>query len=91
MIYLLTWNEVNVPIYIAFLELSWTVFTFAHAGVQNVQQLYVFRFLYVYCPSRFWRGLTFVPVWESSRQGTIQVTSPEHMFAILLILIDYQP
>ncbi|KEF60388.1 uncharacterized protein A1O9_01948 [Exophiala aquamarina CBS 119918] len=37
-------TRVNVPLYIAFLELSWTVFTFAHAGVQNVQQLYVFRF-----------------------------------------------
>jgi ACS family pantothenate transporter-like MFS transporter len=37
-------TRVNVPIYIAFLELSWTVFTFAHAGVHNVTQLYVFRF-----------------------------------------------
>jgi ACS family pantothenate transporter-like MFS transporter len=37
-------TRVNVPLYIAFLELSWTVFTFAHAGVQNVTQLYVFRF-----------------------------------------------
>lgn len=37
-------TRVNVPLYIAFLELSWTVFTFAHAGVHNVTQLYVFRF-----------------------------------------------
>lgn len=40
-------TRVNVPLYIAFLELSWTVFTFAHAGVHNTTQLYVFRFLYV--------------------------------------------
>ncbi|KAH6711887.1 major facilitator superfamily transporter [Leptodontidium sp. MPI-SDFR-AT-0119] len=37
-------TRVNVPLYIAFLELSWTVFTFAHAGVHNTTQLYVFRF-----------------------------------------------
>ena len=39
-------TRVNVPLYVAFLELSWTVFTFAHAGVHNTTQLYVFRFLY---------------------------------------------
>ena len=51
-------TRVNVPLYIAFLEIVWTVFTFAHAGIHNTAQLYVFRFLYVfrsfsaesYCP-----------------------------------------
>ncbi|KAF7536049.1 hypothetical protein G7Z17_g13106 [Cylindrodendrum hubeiense] len=38
-------TRVNAPLYIAFLELGWTIFTFATAGVQNVNQLYVFRFL----------------------------------------------
>lgn len=37
--------QVNAPLYIAFLELSWTIFTFATAGVKDVNQLYVFRFL----------------------------------------------
>ncbi|KAK0711816.1 major facilitator superfamily transporter [Lasiosphaeris hirsuta] len=37
-------TRVSAPLYIAFLELSWTVFTFATAGVKNVNQLYVFRF-----------------------------------------------
>ncbi|KAH7353887.1 major facilitator superfamily transporter [Plectosphaerella cucumerina] len=37
-------TRVNVPLYVAFLELAWTVFTFATAGVKNVTQLYVFRF-----------------------------------------------
>ncbi|RVX74129.1 hypothetical protein B0A52_01961 [Exophiala mesophila] len=37
-------TRVNAPLYIAFIELSWTIFTFATAGVQNVNQLYVFRF-----------------------------------------------
>jgi len=40
-------TRVNVPLYIAFLEVAWTVFTFAHAGIRNTTQLYVFRFLYV--------------------------------------------
>ncbi|KAJ5014692.1 Core trichothecene cluster (CTC) protein 14 [Colletotrichum sp. SAR 10_99] len=39
-------TRVNAPLYIAFLELSWTVFTFATAGVKDVNQLYVFRFFY---------------------------------------------
>lgn len=38
-------KQVNAPLYIAFLEFAWTVFTFAHAGVKDVNQLYVFRFL----------------------------------------------
>ena len=42
---MLTRTQVNVPLYVAFLELSWTVFTFATAGVKDVNQLYVFRFL----------------------------------------------
>nr|XP_036587218.1 major facilitator superfamily transporter [Colletotrichum truncatum]KAF6797949.1 major facilitator superfamily transporter [Colletotrichum truncatum] len=37
-------TQVNAPLYIAFLELAWTIFTFATAGVKNVTQLYVFRF-----------------------------------------------
>ncbi|KAK3323405.1 major facilitator superfamily transporter [Cercophora scortea] len=37
-------TRVNAPLYIAFLELAWTVFTFATAGVKDVNQLYVFRF-----------------------------------------------
>jgi hypothetical protein len=40
-------TRVNVPLYIAFIEIAWTVFTFAHAGIHNTTQLYVFRFLYV--------------------------------------------
>lgn len=43
---LLTQIQVNAPLYIAFLELAWTVFTFATAGVKTINQLYVFRFLY---------------------------------------------
>ncbi|KXH54057.1 major facilitator superfamily transporter [Colletotrichum salicis] len=35
---------VNAPLYIAFLEFAWTVFTFATAGVKDVNQLYVFHF-----------------------------------------------
>jgi ACS family pantothenate transporter-like MFS transporter len=46
---MLTRSQVNAPLYIAFLELSWTVFTFATAGVKDVNQLYIFRFLYVSC------------------------------------------
>lgn len=38
-------KQVNAPLYIAFLEFAWTVFTFAHAGVKDVNQLYIFRFL----------------------------------------------
>lgn len=41
----LTESKVNAPLYIAFLELSWTVFTFATAGVKDIKTLYVFRFL----------------------------------------------
>lgn len=41
-------TRVNVPLYIAFLEFAWTVFTVAHAGIHNTAQLYVFRFLYVF-------------------------------------------
>ncbi|OLN86541.1 Pantothenate transporter liz1-like protein 11 [Colletotrichum chlorophyti] len=37
-------TKVNAPLYIAFLELAWTIFTFATAGVKDVNQLYVFRF-----------------------------------------------
>ncbi|OHE98284.1 major facilitator superfamily transporter [Colletotrichum orchidophilum] len=37
-------TRVNAPLYIAFLEFAWTVFTFATAGVKDVKQLYVFRF-----------------------------------------------
>ncbi|KAI0129894.1 major facilitator superfamily transporter [Xylariales sp. AK1849] len=37
-------TRVNVPLYIAFLEVAWTVFTFATAGVKDVNQLYIFRF-----------------------------------------------
>ncbi|POS75534.1 major facilitator superfamily transporter [Diaporthe helianthi] len=37
-------TRVNVPLYVAFLEFAWTVFTFAHAGVKNVNELYIFRF-----------------------------------------------
>ncbi|OAA60355.1 major facilitator superfamily transporter [Niveomyces insectorum RCEF 264] len=37
-------TRVNVPLYIAFMELAWSAFTFAHAGVRNVNELYVFRF-----------------------------------------------
>ncbi|KXH34014.1 major facilitator superfamily transporter [Colletotrichum simmondsii] len=37
-------TRVNAPLYIAFLEFAWTVFTFATAGVKDVNQLYVFRF-----------------------------------------------
>ncbi|KAF6805439.1 major facilitator superfamily transporter [Colletotrichum sojae] len=37
-------DQVNAPLYIAFLEFAWTVFTFATAGVKDVNQLYVFRF-----------------------------------------------
>ncbi|KAM0229194.1 hypothetical protein ACHAP5_011747 [Fusarium lateritium] len=37
-------TRVNAPLYIAFLEFAWTVFTFATAGVKNVKQLYIFRF-----------------------------------------------
>lgn len=44
---ILTSLQVNAPLYIAFLEFAWTVFTFATAGVKDVNQLYVFRFLYV--------------------------------------------
>lgn len=40
-----TRDQVNAPLYIAFLEFAWTVFTFATAGVKDVNQLYVFRFL----------------------------------------------
>ncbi|KAF4918330.1 Pantothenate transporter liz1 [Colletotrichum viniferum] len=38
-------TRVNAPLHIAFLEFSWTVSTFATAGVKDVNQLYVFRFL----------------------------------------------
>ncbi|KAK3381877.1 major facilitator superfamily transporter [Podospora didyma] len=37
-------TRVNAPLYIAFLELAWTIFTFATAAVKDVNQLYVFRF-----------------------------------------------
>lgn len=39
--------QVSAPYYIAFLEISWTAFTFATAGVKNTQQLYAVRFLSV--------------------------------------------
>jgi ACS family pantothenate transporter-like MFS transporter len=48
-IYLLTGTQVNAPLYIAFLELAWTVFTFATAGVKDVNQLYILRFLCDFC------------------------------------------
>ncbi|CAH0002113.1 unnamed protein product [Clonostachys byssicola] len=37
-------TRVNAPLYIAFLELGWTIFTFATAGAKDVNQIYVFRF-----------------------------------------------
>ncbi|CAK7223969.1 hypothetical protein SBRCBS47491_005388 [Sporothrix bragantina] len=37
-------TRVNVPLYIAFLEFAWSAFTFAHAGIKTVNQLYCFRF-----------------------------------------------
>ncbi|KAK1978603.1 major facilitator superfamily transporter [Colletotrichum cereale] len=37
-------TRVHAPLYIAFLEFAWTVFTFATAAVKDVNQLYVFRF-----------------------------------------------
>ncbi|WVR06182.1 hypothetical protein IAU60_003212 [Kwoniella sp. DSM 27419] len=37
-------TRVNAPRYIAFLELSWTIFTFGTAGVKNTSQLYAVRF-----------------------------------------------
>jgi ACS family pantothenate transporter-like MFS transporter len=40
-------TRVNIPLYIAFMEAAWTVFTFAHVGIRNTK-LYVFRFLYVF-------------------------------------------
>lgn len=40
-------TRVNVPLYIAFLEFSWSAFTFAHAGAKSIRDIYVFRFLYV--------------------------------------------
>ncbi|KAK0726773.1 major facilitator superfamily transporter [Lasiosphaeria miniovina] len=37
-------TRVNAPVYIAFIELAWTIFTFATAAVKDVNMLYVFRF-----------------------------------------------
>ncbi|CAH0045527.1 unnamed protein product, partial [Clonostachys solani] len=37
-------TRVNAPLYIAFLELGWTIFTFATAGAKDINQVYVFRF-----------------------------------------------
>ncbi|KAK1961538.1 major facilitator superfamily transporter, partial [Colletotrichum sublineola] len=39
-------TRVHAPLYIAFLEFAWTVFTFATAAVKGVNQLYVFLFFF---------------------------------------------
>lgn len=63
---ILTEYKVNAPLYIAFLELSWTVFTFATAGVKNVKMLYVFRFLWVF-PLSFLTIANLITVLASSK------------------------
>ena len=42
------------------MEIGWGVFTFAQAGMQNVTQLYVFRFLVGLFESSFFPCLLFV-------------------------------
>lgn len=68
-------TRVNVPLYIAFLEFSWSAFTFAHAGAKSIRDIYVFRFLYVELlplwPSRLCQCCgTDSPASDCSKPGT---------------------
>lgn len=38
-------TRVNAPLYIAFLELGWTIATFATAGIHKTSHLYAVRFM----------------------------------------------
>ncbi|RMZ76783.1 hypothetical protein DV737_g4674, partial [Chaetothyriales sp. CBS 132003] len=46
--------------WLAAMEIAWGTFTFAQAGVQNVTQLYVFRFFVGFFESSFFPALLFV-------------------------------
>ncbi|KAL5315226.1 hypothetical protein ACEPPN_017877 [Leptodophora sp. 'Broadleaf-Isolate-01'] len=89
-------TRVNVPLYIAFLELSWTVFTFAHAGVHNTTQLYVFRFFVGlfeagHFPAVMYVASSYYKPYELARRNTIiQVfTSVGPLFSGFLMAAVY--
>lgn len=49
-------QKVRPSIWIPIMEIGWAIFTFAQAGLQNVGQLYAFRFLVGFFESSFFRS-----------------------------------
>lgn len=53
-------QKIRPSYWLACMEIGWGVFTFAQAGMKNVTQLYVFRFLVGFFESSFFPCLLFV-------------------------------
>jgi ACS family pantothenate transporter-like MFS transporter len=53
-------QRIRPSYWLACMEIGWGVFTFAQAGMKNVTQLYVFRFLVGFFESSFFPCLLFV-------------------------------
>ena len=53
-------QKIRPSYWLACMEIGWGVFTFAQAGMQNVTQLYVFKFLVGFFESSFFPCLLFV-------------------------------
>ena len=53
-------QKIRPSYWLACMEIGWGVFTFAQAGMQNVTQLYVFRFLVGLFESSFFPCMLFV-------------------------------
>jgi ACS family pantothenate transporter-like MFS transporter len=53
-------QKIRPSYWLACMELGWGIFTFAQAGMQNVTQLYVFRFLVGFFESSFFPCFLFV-------------------------------
>lgn len=75
-------TRVNAPLYIAFIEFAWTVFTFATAGVKDVNQLYVFRFLCVH-PS------SMTPFTVSNLCSSVGLFEAGHFPAVMYVCSSY--
>lgn len=53
-------QKIRPSIWLAAMEICWGVFTFAQAGLKNMPQLYVFRFLVGFFESSFFPCMLFV-------------------------------
>jgi ACS family pantothenate transporter-like MFS transporter len=53
-------QKIQPSYWLACMEIGWGIFTFAQSGMQNVTQLYVFRFLVGFFESSFFPCILFV-------------------------------